>query len=285
MSVETKSVELPQGTIRYREMGEGPPIVFVHGFLVDGRLWDGPAEHLEREFRCILPDLPMGSHRVPMKPDADLTPPGVARLLADFLEALELEDVTIVGNDSGGAMSQILVTRHPARIARLVLTNCDSFEHFPPGPFKAMPPIAKLPGGMTALALPFRVGPLARFSYDQFVAGEVPRHLVDSWLEPSMKDAGIKRDTKRLLVDMNKRYTLEAAESFGKIDIPVLLTWGREDRLFSPKQAERLAEAIPGARLEWIDGAKTFVALDQPDVLAQKIGAFVRETATAPTGA
>ena len=136
---ETKTVQLGHGPIRYRETGpqDGEPIVFVHGFLVDSRLWDGAAEALSGEFRCIQPDLPMGSHRLPMKPDADLTPPGFARMIADFLEALELEHVTIVGNDSGGAMSQILVTSHPERIARLVLTNCDSFEHFPPGSVQA----------------------------------------------------------------------------------------------------------------------------------------------------
>jgi pimeloyl-ACP methyl ester carboxylesterase len=279
MSTETRTVDLPQGTVRYRDFGEGEPIVFVHGFLVDSRLWDGPAERLRSDFRCILPDLPMGAHRTPMNPDADLTPHGFARLLADFLAALELDGVTIVGNDSGGAMSQVLVTRHPERVGRLVLTNCDAFEHFPPGPFKAMPPIAKLPGGMTALSAPFRVGPLARFSYDQFVAGKVPRELVSSWLEPTMSDGAIKRDTQRLLVDMNKRYTLEAAEHFGEIDIPVLLAWGEKDRLFTPKQAKRLAEAIPAARLEWIANAKTFVALDQPQALAEKIAAFIRETA------
>ena len=153
-STERKEIDLPAGRIRYREAGEGKPVVFVHGFLVDGRLWDGVVDRLSDRCRCIAPDWPIGAQQIAMKPDADLSPPGIAAIIDSFLEALELEDVTIVGNDSGGAMSQVLVTRHPQRIGRLVLTNCDTHENFPPGIFKTMPPIAKLPGGMTAARRP-----------------------------------------------------------------------------------------------------------------------------------
>src|SRR5262245_35224014 len=128
---ERKEVELPMGTVRYREAGAGKPVVFVHGYLVDGRLWDSVVDELAAGHRCIAPDWPIGSQRVAMRPDADLSPPGVAATIASLLEALELEDVTLVGNDSGGAMSQVLVTTQPERIGRLVLTNCDTHEHFP----------------------------------------------------------------------------------------------------------------------------------------------------------
>ena len=138
-----REVELPQGTIRYRDLGEGEPIVFVHGYLVDGRLWSDVAEALSARHRCLVPDWPLGAHRVAMNEDADLSPPGIADLIADFLEALDLNGVTLVGNDSGGAMSQVLVTRRPERIGRLVLTNCDTHDNFPPGPFKLMPPLAR----------------------------------------------------------------------------------------------------------------------------------------------
>ena len=143
-------------------------MVFVHGYLVDGRLWDGVVDRLSDRFRCLAPDWPIGSQQIAMNPDADLTPYGIAATIASFLEALDLEDVTIVGNDSGGAMSQVLVTRHPERIGRLVLTNCDTHENFPPGPFKAMVPLAKLPGGMTVLGAPFRIGAVARARLQAF---------------------------------------------------------------------------------------------------------------------
>src|ERR1700750_885128 len=135
LTSERKEIQLPAGEIRYREAGEGKPIVFVHGYLVDGRLWDGVVDRLSDRFRCLAPDWPIGAQQVPMNPDADLSPPGIARLIADFLAALDLEDVTIVGNDSGGAMSQVLVTTHPERIARLAPTNCDNHQNLPPGIF------------------------------------------------------------------------------------------------------------------------------------------------------
>ena len=164
-SSERKEIDLAAGRIRYREAGAGKAIVFVHGYLVDGRLWDGVVDRLSNRYRCLAPDWPIGAQQIAMNPSADLTPPGVAATIAGFLDALDLEDVTIVGNDSGGAMSQVLVTRHPQRIGRLVLTNCDTHENFPPGIFKAMPPLAKLPGGMTALSAPFRIGAIARGAF------------------------------------------------------------------------------------------------------------------------
>jgi pimeloyl-ACP methyl ester carboxylesterase len=278
MSANGSTVELSQGPIRYQEQGSGEPIVFVHGFLVDGRLWADAAAGLGDGFRCIRPDWPMGSHRAPMNPDADLSPPGVAKLIADFLAALDLDRVTIVGNDSGGAISQVLVTSHPQRISRLVLTNCDSYDNFPPFPFNAMPPLARLPGAMTAMALPFRIGPVRRASYGLFAKRPIPHQLVDEWMAPSLGDAAIKRDARKFTLGIHKRHTLAAAERFGELEIPVLLAWAPEDRFFKLGDAERLARAIPDSRLETIPDAKTFVAMDQPERLAELIADFVHNT-------
>jgi pimeloyl-ACP methyl ester carboxylesterase len=111
-------VRLSHGAIRYRDGGEGEPIVFVHGLLVNGTVWRKVAPRLVGEFRCIVPDWPMGSHRVTMSPDADLSALGMARLVADFLAALDLEQATIVGSDTGGGICQLVATRHPGRLAR-----------------------------------------------------------------------------------------------------------------------------------------------------------------------
>src|SRR3954447_24665066 len=197
-SDQRHEIELPAGRIRYREAGEGKAVVFVHGYLVDGRLWDGVVDKLSDRFRCIAPDWPIGAHQVAMNPGADLSPPGIASLIADFLTKLELEDVTIVGNDSGGAMSQVLVTSHPDRIGRLVLTNCDTHENFPPGMFKAMPPLAKLPGGMFLLSAPFRIEALARHAFKAFAKTKIPDELVASWMEPAKTDRAILRDAARV---------------------------------------------------------------------------------------
>ncbi len=274
-SDQRHEIELPAGRIRYREAGEGKPVVFVHGFLVDGRLWDGVVDRLSDRCRCIAPDWPIGAQQIAMRPDADLTPYGIAAIVDSFLEALDLEDATIVGNDSGGAMSQVLATRHPQRIGRLVLTNCDTHENFPPGIFKAMPPIAKLPGGMALIAAPFRIPALARAAFRPFARTKIPDELVASWMEPALHDPGVKRDARKVTVGMNKRYTLEAAEKLGGSQLPVLLTWAPGDKLFPISYAQRLARETPNAKLVEIPDAGTFVPLDQPQLLADEIAEFV----------
>jgi pimeloyl-ACP methyl ester carboxylesterase len=270
-------IDLPAGRIRYREAGEGKPVVFVHGFLVDGRLWDGVVDGLSDRCRCTAPDWPIGAQQIAMNPDADLTPPGIAALIASFLEALDLEDVTIVGNDSGGAMSQVLVTRHPERIGRLVLTNCDTHENFPPGIFKTMPPIAKLPGGMTLLSAPFRIDALARAAFKPFAHTEIPADLIASWMAPALSNPGVKHDAKKVTAGMNKRYTLAAAEKLSSSDLPILLTWAPGDKLFPISYAERLARETPNARIVEIPDAGTFVPLDQPQRLTDEIATFVEQ--------
>jgi pimeloyl-ACP methyl ester carboxylesterase len=271
---ERKEIQLPAGTLRYREAGEGKPIVFVHGYLVDGRLWDGVVDRLADRFRCFAPDWPLAAHRVAMNPNADLSPPGIAKLIAEFLDRHELEDVTIVGNDSGGAVSQVLVANHPERIGRLVLTNCDTHENFPPGMFKAMPPLAKLPGGMFVLSAPFRIPAVARRAFAPFAKTKLPDELVASWMEPATKDRGVMRDAKKVTVGLNKRYTLEAAEKLRGTQLPIRLLWAPGDKYFPISYAERLAGEVANAEIMRIPDAKTFVPLDQPDRVAKEIADF-----------
>jgi pimeloyl-ACP methyl ester carboxylesterase len=267
-------VRLSQGTIRYREAGSGPVIVFVHGYLVDGRLWDGVVDALADRYRCIAPNWPMGAHQVAMSPDADLSPPGIATIIEGFLEALDLDDVTLVGNDSGGAKCQVLVARRPARVGRLVLTNCDTHENFPPGIFKAMPPLAKLPGGMQVLAAPFRIPAVTRAAFRPFAKKKPPPGLVESWADPPKHDRAIMRDLAKITRGMDKRHTLAAAESLSGSEFPLLLAWAPDDRWFPISYAERLATEVGGAKLVRIPDSGTFVALDQPDRLATVIAEF-----------
>jgi pimeloyl-ACP methyl ester carboxylesterase len=275
MADERKEVKLPAGTIRYREAGQGKPVVFVHGYLVDGRLWDGVVDRLSDRCRCLAPDWPIGAQQVAMNPDADLSPPGLARLIADFLDELELEDATIVGNDSGGAISQILVANHPQRIGRLVLTNCDTHENFPPGIFKAMPPLAKLPGGMFVLSAPFRIPAVARRAFKPFARTKIPDDLVASWMRPATEDSGVMHDAKKVTAGMNKRHTLAAAEKLRASNLPLRLLWAPGDKFFPIKYAERLAGEVKNAEIVQIPDAKTFVPLDQPQRVADEIAGFV----------
>jgi pimeloyl-ACP methyl ester carboxylesterase len=280
-SEQRKEIGLAAGPIRYREAGSGPPIVFVHGYLVDGRLWDGVVDFLADRFHCFAPDWPLGAQQKPMSPAADLSPPGLAAIVADFLERLDLEDVTIVGNDSGGAVSQILVANHPERIGRLVLTNCDTHENFPPGIFKALPPLARVPGAVEVLALPMRLGAVGRLAFKPFARTTVAPELIASWSAPVTSDKEILRDLRKVTAGMDKRHTLAAAERLRGSRLPILLAWAPGDRFFPMRYPERLAGEVGNARIVQIEGSKTFVPIDQP----ARLGAEIAQFAGTPAGA
>jgi pimeloyl-ACP methyl ester carboxylesterase len=278
-------VKLPQGTIRYREAGDGPPIVFVHGLLVDGRLWRKVTPLLDGDFRCLVPDLPLGSHIAAMNPDADLSPPGLARLVAGFMQALDLQDVTLVANDTGGAISQITAANHPERIGRLVLTNCDAFENFLPPAFRPLQWAARVPGMLNGVLQGMRFEPLRRLpiAYGWLIKRDFGGAPTREWVDPFLSDRAVRRDTVKVLRGIDPRYTLEAAEKLRSFERPALLAWAVEDRFFKISYAERLADTIRGATLERIDDSYTFVSEDQPERLAGLISAFAREAA--PAGA
>jgi pimeloyl-ACP methyl ester carboxylesterase len=271
--------KLPQGTIRYRESGDGPPVVFVHGLLVDGRLWRKVTPLLEDRFRCIVPDLPLGSHTTAMNADADLSPPGLARIVAGFLEALDLEQVVLVANDTGGAISQITAANHPERIGRLLLTNCDAFENFLPPAFRPLQWSARVPGMLTALLQGMRFAPMRRLpiAFGWLIKRDFAAAPTREWVAPYLSDRAIRRDTVKVLRGIDPRYTLEAAEALRSFDRPAMLAWAVEDRFFKISYAERLAATIQGATLERIEDSYTFVSEDQPERLAELIARFAGE--------
>jgi pimeloyl-ACP methyl ester carboxylesterase len=274
-------VKLSQGTINYRESGEGPPIVFAHGLLVDGQLWRKVTPLLDARFRCIVPNLPLGSHRTPMIADADLSPPGLARIVAEFLEALDLQDVVLVANDTGGAISQITAANHPERIGRLVLTNCDAFENFLPPAFRPMQWAARVPPVLTGLLQGMRLSPMRRLpiAYGWLIKRDFAGAPTREWVEPFLSDRAIRRDTVKVLRGIDPRYTFEAAEKLRSFGRPAMLAWAVEDRFFKISYGEKLAKTIQGATLERIEDSYTFVSEDQPERLAELIGRFAGEPA------
>jgi pimeloyl-ACP methyl ester carboxylesterase len=277
-------VALAQGTIEYRDEGSGPTLVFLHGALVDGRLWDPVVERLSSRFRCVVPELPLGSHRTPMPADADLSPQGLAALVASFLEALDLRDVTLIGNDSGGAISQLVVGRHPERVARLVLTPCDAFEVFPPKAFKPMVAMARFPRAFRAGLLPMRARSARRLpiAYGWLAKRPIPDDVTDGWVLRALDDAAILRDACKVFGGLDPHALLDNAPQLAEFDGPVLIAWATEDRFFDEDLARRLAAVFRHARVERIDDAYTFVSWDRPDRLAELVGAFVAEPAAAP---
>lgn len=281
-----QSVRLSSGTIHYRDSGgDAPPVVFVHGALVNGELWSEVAAALGARCRCIVPDWPLGSHREALRPGADLTPPGVARLVAEFLEALDLEDVLLVGNDSGGALCQLVAAAHRARISSLVLTNCDALDVFPPRAYAYLKWLARSPGAMRAMTRTLYRWPLlarAPLAFGSLTRTRIPDALLRSWLEPAALDAGVRRDAAQFVRAMDAALTLGAAERLRDFAGPVLLLWGEDDPFFTSDLARRLAAVFPQARVALVPGARTFVPLDQPARVAAEVTAFLEGMAAPP---
>ena len=280
---EVHEVDLPTARIRYSDEGAGPPVVFVHGLMVNGRLWRKVVPGIVAAgFRCVTPDWPMGAHSVPV-PDADLRPPGVAGLVGDFLERMGLDDVTLVANDTGGAVAQILMTQRPQRIGRVVLTSCDSFERFFPPIFAPLQLLARVPGATTLVVQSLRLRALHRLpsTYGWATKRRIPRDVIDSYLLPSRRDAAIRTDLRRFVRGVHRRYTLAAAQELPAFTKPVLLAWASEDRLFPPSLAHRLAERLPNAQVTLIDDCYTFIPEDRPEALTQLIVDFAGARRTA----
>ena len=286
-----REIELSAGTIEYQDTGEGPAVVLVHGLMMDASLWDGPIADLSADHRCLAPTLPLGAHRHAMRAGADLSLPGVARLVAEFLDRLDLRDVTLVGNDTGGALVQLLMAGGlltgdgAARVGRVVLASCDAFDNFPPGlTGKTLVLAGQLPPWLFGVfmnqmrlravrRLPIAFGWLTR-------RGDA---ATARWMRPVMTQSGIRRDAVRTLrsARADPRLLVTAAESLPGFTRPVLVVWASEDRVMPPEHGRRLAGLLPDARLAEVADSYTLIPLDQPARLAQAVREFARASTPA----
>jgi pimeloyl-ACP methyl ester carboxylesterase len=281
--IAVPEIKLSQGTLHYRDEGSGPVVLFIHGLLVDGQVWDRVVSKLDGSVRCIVPDLPLGSHRRPMNKGADLSPLGLAALIAELIERLELRDVTLVGNDTGGALCQLVAAHHPERLARLVLINCDAFEHFPPPAFAlVVKALARVPGALVVLADLGRLRAVRRgtMAIAPLTIQPLPDDLLKAWVTPLRKH-GVRHDLRAVLRHIDPSHTLDAAQRLTGFDRPALIVWGTRDKFFPISDAERLVAVLPDARLEKVDDARTFVQLDRPERVAELVGSFARGEALA----
>jgi pimeloyl-ACP methyl ester carboxylesterase len=278
---EPRELDLPGGPLRVFERGSGRAIVFVHGLLVNANLWRKVVPRLAPDFRSVVLDMPLGSHELAMPEGAPAGAPAAATLVADALEALDLDQVTLVGNDSGGAISQIVVTTRPERVGRLVLTSCDYRENFPPKMFAYFKPAARVPGLMWALLQPMRLG-LPRHSpiaFGWLTKRPIDREAEDSYMYPAITDAAIRRDARGFILGSEPSQTVAAADRLGEFDRPALIAWSADDRFFPQSDGRRLAADLPNARFELVDDARTFSMEDNPERLSELIAGFVREPA------
>ena len=271
-------IDLSAGTLDYLDTGDGPAVVLLHGLLMDSSLWDGPITDLSADHRCIAPTLPLGAHRHPMS--GDLSLPAIARLVEEFLDRLDLHDVTLVGNDTGGALVQLVLAGKPERVVRAVLVSCEAFDNVPPG----------LTGKV--LVLSGRLSPRLFGAFMQQLRLRAVRRLpiafgwltkrgdatTARWIRPVLTSQQIRRDTVRMLRAIDGGAVAEATAALPSFHRPALVVWAAEDRVMPPEHGRRLAELLPDARLVEVADSYTLVPLDQPASLAGAVRDFVMTT-------
>lgn len=271
-------VELSQGTVTYRVVGPAdgvlPPVVFVHGLLVDHQLWTPVADVLaERGIRSYAPNWPTGSHPIPMQAEADLSPRGIAVVINKFLAALDLTDVTLVGNDTGGALCQFVIDTDPSRIGRLVLTNCDAFDVFPPSEFDGLVKIGSHAALIKPMLTALRLTAIrhARNVYGGIFAGAPDPAITRSWIQPGLSDKRVRRDAAKLISTMDPKDLLDVSTRFDAFTKPVHLAWGDADIFFPLSFGQKLAAAFPNGTLTPVPGGRTFISMEFPDQVADVI--------------
>lgn len=277
-----RSVEVAGGTLDYFERGVGPVLLFSHGWLANANLWRNVIDLLHVDFRCIALDLPLGSHRTPMNDDAVLDPGGVAALIVEASERLDLSEVTLVGNDSGGAYSQIALARHgehnAGRVTHLILTSCETpYDDWPPPPFDGLPSLARDPQALGAM-LGALEDPAIRSTppaYGLLLKHPIAPEVSDSYALPATREDGVLRDVAKAMMGASTTEVRAAGELLiAASELPTMLIWSREDEVFPLEHAERFAGALKHGQLVVIDDAYSFTPEDRPDAVAAAIREF-----------
>jgi pimeloyl-ACP methyl ester carboxylesterase len=280
---EMAELALTAGTIEYEDTGgDGPVLVLLAGLVMDGSVWDPLVEQLRGEYRCVVPTLPLGAHRKAMRPDADLSLAGFAAMVAELLERLDLEDVTLVQNDHAAGL--VLAGQNPRRVARLVISSCEAFENYPPGlPGKNVRLTAFVPGAIFVTMQAMRVRALRRLpiAFGWMSKRPLPDALVDRWLEPLQRQRAVRRDLRKYVTGGRRRQMVETCERLRAFARPALVVWTPEDKVQRPEHGRRFAELLPDARLVEIADSYTLIMRDQPHAFARAIREFVRETSAA----
>lgn len=270
-------LDLERGPLLVRSSGSGDPILFLHGIIANGDLWRGVVADLNSDFRCIVPDWPLGSHRLAMPAGADFTLFGLADLVAETIDAIA-EPVVLVANDTGGAIAQAVAARHPDKLRALVLTPCDAYDNFLPRPIKHLQVAGRTNAGLWVLSQTLRFRQIQRLpiAFGRLTIRPIPPSVMRSYTDPLRNDAAIRRDFAQLVRSISTRYTMEAAAGISAFRGPALLAWSGDRHQFFPiAHAHRLAAALPDARIEIVADSGPFIPEDQPHALASLIRLFV----------
>ncbi|MEV5089525.1 alpha/beta fold hydrolase [Streptomyces griseoincarnatus] len=270
-------IELSAGTLAYEDTGgEGPVVVLLHGLLHDASVWRHVVAELRTDHRLVAPTLPYGAHRRPMSRPP--TPDLVNELIVEFLERLDLRDVTLVESDCGRA--QTVAARHPERLARLVLISCEAFDNYPPGlPGKMIGLACRVPGGVPLMVRVLGWKPLRRLpvGFGALTKRPLPDDVVARWLRPLRTDPAIRRDFRHYHTHVRRTELLEAAQGLRRFERPALVVWATEDLMMPREHGRSLAELLPRGRLVELRNTRTLIAEDRPQRLASLLRWFVAD--------
>lgn len=278
-----QSVELSKGTIKFRDVGNGPVLLLLHGALTNSANWLNVLPELSQHFRCIAPDLPLGGHFTPMPAHSDLSMNGLCDLLTEFLDALSLSTVTVIANDTGGAYAQVFASLYPSRVTAMVLSNCDALDVFPPKPFQGLKKMINVPGYTEIMSKLFAIKPLLT---SDLVLGLLSTQLnqedvYQNYVAGFRKNKKVRADFKKVVNGWSTDILMQAAEELKAFNKPVLILWGSDDiALFPESLGRRLALTFPWHEFELIEGAKTYVHIDQPLAYATRVLKFLEQYIT-----
>jgi pimeloyl-ACP methyl ester carboxylesterase len=267
--ITTHSVETPSGRISYASAGSGPAALFVHGVVLNKHLWRHQLTELSDLRRCIAVDL-LAHGDTEIASDQDLSVTANAKMLKEVLDVLKIDQVDLVGNDSGGGIAQILAALNPERVRTLTLTNCDTHDNWPPEAFKPFVDMVKAGGLRDTLNAMLADKTIFRSSGALGSAYERPETVTDedieTYLRPLVRTEQRTRDLQRFVVAFNNKHTRVIEPQLRELRAPTLIVWGTDDVYFPVKWAYWLAETIPGAKppVE-LEGARIFFPEERAD--------------------
>ncbi|MFD0589339.1 alpha/beta fold hydrolase [Paenibacillus sp. GCM10027627] len=279
-----EKVHIQAGTINYRDEGEGPVILFMHGSLSNGQTWRKVIPLLSKHYRCIVPDLPLGGHSIPLLPSTDFTPPGIAAIMKQFVDALHLDEFILLGNDTGGAYAQVFTMLFPERVTKLILCNVDAFEIFPPKTFALLQLAVKIPGFSFLMAQLFRFKPALRASWALGPLSHKVREgeFRDLYVHNYITNSEVRANFVKVVKGWSPKHTLEAAEKLASFYNPVLVLWGADDQLFPIELGKRVSGIFPNAQFVIVNHSRTLVQEDQPEMFALHLQQFIACSTLAP---
>jgi pimeloyl-ACP methyl ester carboxylesterase len=274
---ERHSIETPSGRISYVEQGTGPVALFVHGVLLNGHLWRHQLAALSDIRRCVAVDL-LAHGDTEITPGQDVSVTANAEMIRQFLDALKIDQVDLVGNDSGGGIAQIFAALHPDRVRSLTLTDCDTHDNWPPEAFK--PFLAMAAGGGLRGALDAMLSDKSIYRSPQALgpAYEHPERVsddsIEKYLRPLVKTGQRTRDLEHFLAAFDNKHTLAVEDLLKKLTAPALIVWGTDDIYFDVKWSHWLADHIPGVRRRVeLKGARIFFPEERSEEFNQELRA------------